>query len=252
MSASLPHFGMRRFEGQVAVITGGASGIGLATAQRMTAEGATVVIWDRKGADAAAASLPNALWFEVDVTSEQSVADAAALTLQKLDRIDVLVTCAGIAGPIVPVQDHPFDEWRRVFDIHVNGTFLCCRAVIAQMIGHGYGRIVTLASMAGKEGNPNASCYSAAKGAIIAFTKSLGKELAHTEVRANVITPGLIDTPLLDQIPKSQSGVTLSKIPQGRRADVQECAAMIAFMASPEVSFNSGAVFDLSGGRATY
>lgn len=243
---------MGRFKGQVAVVTGGARGIGWAVAQRLSAEGARIVIWDMKGAAEAAEKLSDAQGFTVDVSSEESVTQAAADTLTAFGRIDVLVTAAGITGPTRPVQGHPYAPWRQVIDIHLGGVFLCTRAVLDGMIANNYGRIVTIASVAGKEGNPNASSYSAAKAGIIGFTKSLGKELAATGVRANCLAPGLINTPLMEQLPPEQVDFSLSRIPQGRFGTVEECAAMVAFMASTECSFNSGAVFDLSGGRATY
>lgn len=241
-----------RFTGRHAVITGGARGIGLAVARRLTAEGARVALWDLAGAEAAAADLPGAIGLAVDVSDEASVQAAASATETAFGRIDVLVTAAGITGPTHPVQGHPYAPWRQVIDIHLGGVFLCTRAVLDGMVARDYGRIIAVSSVAGKEGNANASSYSAAKAGIIGFTKSLGKELARSGVRANVIAPGLIDTPLMQQLPPEQIQFSLSKIPQGRFGTAEECAAMIAFMASDECSFASGAVFDLSGGRATY
>ena len=243
---------MQRFEGQVAVITGGARGIGLGVARRLASEGARVAIWDLRGAAAAAETLPGAVGFEVDVSDEASVGAALEATERAFDRSEILVTAAGITGETRPVQGHPYATWRQVIDIHLGGVFLCARAVLDGMVARDYGRIVTVASVAGKEGNPNASSYSAAKAGIIGFTKSLGKELAETGVRANVIAPGLIDTPLMEQLPPEQVAFSLSKIPQNRFGTIEEVAAMIAFVASPECSFNSGSVFDISGGRATY
>ncbi|MBT9386019.1 SDR family oxidoreductase [Pseudooceanicola sp. CBS1P-1] len=244
---------MKRFEGQVAVVTGGARGIGRAVAERLASEGARVVIWDLKGAEEAAAALPgNALGLAVDVGQEASVAAAAERTEALCGQVDILVTAAGITGETRPVQGHPYDSWRRVVDIHLGGVFLCARSLLDGMVARDRGRIIAVASVAGKEGNPNASSYSAAKAGIIGFIKSLGKELAPTGVRANVIAPGLINAPLMEQLPPEQVAFSLSKIPQGRFGTVEECAAMIAFMASAECSFCSGAVFDLSGGRATY
>lgn len=243
----------RRFEGLVAVVTGGSRGIGLAVAQRLAAEGARVVLWDLAGAEDTARTLPGeALGLAVDVSDEASVEAAARQTEALCGKVDIIVTAAGITGETRPVQGHPYDSWRRVVDIHLDGVFLCARAVLDGMIDRDYGRIIAVASVAGKEGNPNASSYSAAKAGIIGFIKSLGKELASTGVRANVIAPGLIDTPLMQQLPPEQVEFSLSKIPQGRFGTIEECAAMIAFMASGECSFSSGAVFDLSGGRATY
>ncbi len=241
-----------RFSGRVAVITGGARGIGFAVAQRLTNEGARVALWDLTGAPEAASGLTGAIGVQVDVSDEAGVEAAARQTEAALGRIDILVTAAGITGPTHPVQGHPYASWRQVLDIHLGGVFLCCRAVVDGMVSRDYGRIVTVASVAGKEGNPNASSYSAAKAGIIGFTKSFGKELARTGVRANAFAPGLIDTPLMAQLPPEQVEFSLSRIPQGRFGTVDECAAMVAFLASPECSFSSGAVFDMSGGRATY
>lgn len=242
-----------RFEGRVAVITGGARGIGLAVATRLATEGARVVLWDLKGATEAAATLPGqAIGLDVDVSSEASVTEAARQTEAMCGKVDIMVTAAGITGETRPVHGHPYDSWRRVIDIHLGGVFLCTRAVLDGMLARDYGRIVAVSSVAGKEGNPNASSYSAAKAGIIGFIKSLGKEVATTGVRANVIAPGLINTPLMQQLPPEQVQFSLSRIPQGRFGTVEECAAMIAFMASEECSFNSGSVFDMSGGRASY
>lgn len=244
---------MKRFEGQVAVVTGGSRGIGRAVAERLVSEGARVAIWDLKGArDAAAEIGVQAQGFDVDVSNEASVGAAKLATDAAFDKVDILITAAGITGPTHPVQGHEYASWRKVIDIHLGGVFLCTRAVLDGMISRDYGRIVTVSSVAGKEGNTNASSYSAAKSGIIGFTKSLGKELAETGVRANCIAPGLINTPLMQQLPEHQIQNSLSRIPQGRFGTVEESAAMIAFIASPECSFNSGSVFDMSGGRATY
>lgn len=243
----------QRFEGRTVVVTGGARGIGRAAAERFAAEGARVAIWDLAGAeDAAQAMMRGAIGLGVDVSDEASVEAAARRTEEVFGKVDILVTAAGITGETRPVQGHPYAGWRRVIDIHLGGVFLCTRSVLDGMVARDYGRIIAVASVAGKEGNPNASSYSAAKAGIIGFIKSLGKELALTGVRANVIAPGLINTPLMQQLPPEQVEFSLSKIPQGRFGTVEECAAMIAFMASEECSFSSGAVFDLSGGRATY
>lgn len=244
---------MDRFADKVAVVTGGASGIGLAVVQRLVSEGAKVAIWDWREAENAAKAFGDAaIGIAVDVGDENSVTDAAAATEAALGGVDILVTSAGITGPIHPVKGHPYDTWRQVIDVHVGGVFLCCRAVLDGMIERDYGRIVTVASVAGKEGNPNSSSYSAAKAGIIGFTKSLGKEMAATGVRANVIAPGLINTALMKQLPPEQIEFSLSKIPQGRFGTVEEVASLIGWLSSDECSFNSGAVFDLSGGRATY
>lgn len=244
---------MGRFQGRIAVVTGGSSGIGRAVAARLAGEGAKVAVWDLRRTDEMAASLGNCtLGVTVDVSDEASVAAALGRTRAQLGPIDILVTSAGITGPTLPVKGHPYDSWKQVVDIHLGGVFLCCRAVLDDMVARDYGRIVTVASVAGKEGNPNASSYSAAKAGVIGFTKSLGKELAATGVRANAIAPGVINTPLMEQLPLEQVQFSLGKIPQGRFGTVEECASLIAWLASEECSFNSGAVFDLSGGRATY
>lgn len=242
-----------RFENQVAVVTGGSKGIGLGVARRMTAEGAQVVIWSRSDAAAAAAALGHgALGIQTDVASEASVAAALASTMAAFGKIDVLVTAAGIGATLSPVQDLDLAAWQHVLDTNLNGTFLCCRAVLAGMIERDYGRIVTVASMAGKEPKPKISAYAASKAAVIAFTKSLGQELATTNIRANTITPGAIDTPMTQQLPPPVIKMLASMAPQQRMGTVEECAALICFMASGECSFNSGAVFDLSGGLAAY
>lgn len=244
---------MGRFQGRIAVVTGGARGIGYAVAARLAHEGAKVALWDLRLADGDVDVLSGkAVGVSVDVSDEASVTAAAERTRALLGPVDIMVTAAGVTGPTLPVRGHPYESWKRVVDIHLGGVFLCCRAVLDDMVARDYGRIVTVASVAGKEGNPNASSYSAAKAGIIGFTKSLGKELATTGVRANVIAPGLINTPLMEQLPPEQVQFSLGKIPQGRFGTVGECASLIAWLASEECSFNSGAVFDLSGGRATY
>jgi 2-dehydro-3-deoxy-L-rhamnonate dehydrogenase (NAD+) len=238
--------------GRVAVVTGGARGIGLAIARRFSESGARVAIWDLRNAADAATGIDGAIGLQADVASEASIAAALAETEQRLGGVDILVTSAGMTGLTHPVLGHPIAEWRQVIDVHLVGAFLCCRAVLPGMIERDYGRIVTVASVAGKEGNVNASSYSAAKAGIIGLTKSLGKELAATGVRVNCIAPGLINTPLMEQLPPEQVAWSLSKIPMGRFGTVEEAAALVAWMSSQECSFNSGAIFDLSGGRATY
>lgn len=243
------------FAGRTAVITGGAQGIGLAVAQRLVASGARVALWDRDaGALAAAvAALGAAAHAQaVDVAAPADVAQAARATEEALGAIDVLVCCAGITGPNVPLADYPVEEWKRVFDVNVHGLFLCNRAVVPIMRRKGYGRIVNVASVAGKEGNPNASAYSASKAAVIGLTKSLGKELATTPIRVNCVTPGAVRTAIFQQMTQQHIDFMLSKIPMGRFGLVEEIAALIAWLASEECSFSTGAVFDLSGGRATY
>ena len=240
-------------QGRRAVVTGGARGIGFAVARRFVESGARVAIWDLAGAQESAQVLgPDALGVATDISDETAVADAMAATEAALGGVDILVTSAGMTGPTAPLDGHPLASWRRVIDVHLIGAFLCCRAVLPGMIARDWGRIVTIASVAGKEGNVNASSYSAAKAGIIGMTKSLGKELAATGVRANCLAPGLIDTPLMQQLPPEQVAMSLSKIPMGRFGTVEEVAAMVAWMSSQECSFSTGAVFDISGGRATY
>jgi NAD(P)-dependent dehydrogenase (short-subunit alcohol dehydrogenase family) len=242
-----------RFEGQVVVVTGGAQGIGLGVARQMAAEGAQVVIWSRSNALSAAAALGHeALGIQADVTSEQSVSAALTATLSAFGKIDVLVTSAGIGANLCQVQDMDFAAWQQVINTNLNGTFLCCRAVLPGMVERNYGRIVTVASLAGKEPKPKISAYAASKAAVIAFTKSLGMELATTNVRANTFTPGAIDTPMTQKLPPEVRKMIVSMVPQQRMGTVEECAALIGFMASRECSFNSGAVFDLTGGLASY
>jgi 3-oxoacyl-[acyl-carrier protein] reductase len=237
---------------RVAAITGGARGIGFATAQRFQQSGARVALWDRDGAEAAAKDVAGAIGCTVDVTDERSVAAALAETERRLGPVDILVASAGIAGPNATVADYPVDVWRQIIDVDLNGVFLCCRAVVPGMVRRNYGRIVNIASVAGKEGNPNAAPYSAAKAGVMALTKSLGKELAKTGVRVNCITPAAVRTAIFDQITQEHIDYMLSKIPMGRFGTVEEMAAMIAWLASEECSFSTGGVFDLSGGRATY
>jgi NAD(P)-dependent dehydrogenase (short-subunit alcohol dehydrogenase family) len=227
---------------RVAVITGGLGGIGHVTAERMRRSGATVVLWDL---DPVAG--------QVDVTDEASVARATAEVVSKYGRIDILVNAAGVTSQRTAVVDFPLDLWRRIVDINLTGTFLCCRAVVPHMQKAGYGRIVNLASVAGKEGNPYSAAYSAAKAGVISLTKSLGKELAATEIRVNCIAPAIIATKnLFFDMPEEMRRTWVSRVPMGRPGLPEEAAAMIAWLASEECSFSTGAAFDLSGGRATY
>ena len=243
-------------EGRFAVITGGAAGIGLATAQRMAASGARVALWDRDQAagQQAVVTLPGEghLAVALDVASEGDVAAAAKKTTAAFGAIDILVCSAGITGPNKTVADYGFDDWRKVFDVNMHGVFLCNRAVLPSMMERDYGRIVNIASIAGKEGNPNASAYSASKAAVIGLTKSLGKELARTGIRVNCITPAAVRTGIFDQMTQQHIDFMLSKIPMNRFGTVDEMAGMIAWLASEDCSFSTGAVFDLSGGRAVY
>jgi len=239
-------------KGRIAVVTGGARGIGFAVAERFRRSGARLALWDVDGADAAARRLEGALGSTVDVTDERSVAAALTETERRLGPIDILVASAGITGPNTTVADYAVDAWREVLEVDLTGVFLCCRAVIPLMIKQHYGRIVSISSVAGKEGNPNASAYSAAKAGVIALTKSLGKELAQTGVRVNCVTPAAVKTGMFEQMTEQHIQYMLAKIPIGRFGLVEEMAAMIAWLASEECSFSTGAVFDLSGGRATY
>jgi 3-oxoacyl-[acyl-carrier protein] reductase len=243
------------FTGRSAVVTGGAAGIGLAVAQRLVASGATVALWDRDAAALAnaRAALGGATIVEaLDVADADAVARAAAATARALGRIDVLVCSAGITGPNTTTWEYPLDAWRQVIDVNLNGLFYCNRAVVPLMLKNDYGRIVNIASVAGKEGNPNASAYSTSKAGVIGLTKSLGKELAKTGVRVNCVTPAAVRTAIFDQMTQQHIEFMLSKIPLGRFGTVEEIAALVCWLASEECSFSTGAVFDLSGGRATY
>lgn len=243
------------FQGRTAIVTGGAQGIGLSIAQRLIASGARVRIWDRDQAllSKTVASLGGkASGDAVDVTDPGAIERATRATVESLGRIDVLVNNAGIAGPTASVVEYPIEEWKRVIDIDLHGPFLCCRTVVPHMVKAGYGRIVNIASIAGKEGNPNAAAYAAAKGGLIAFTKALGKELAQTGVLVNCVTPAAAQTAILDQVTPEFAKFMLSKIPMGRFVRVDEIAAMACWLASEDCSFSTGGVFDISGGRATY
>jgi 3-oxoacyl-[acyl-carrier protein] reductase len=243
-----------RFEGRHAVITGGASGLGRDVAKRIVAEGGTVALWDLN-ADALAAAQQEigvAHVVALDVSDADAVAQAAQTTLAALGKIDVLVCSAGITGATVPVHEFPIESWLQVVGVNLNGLFYCNRAIVPALLANGYGRIVNVASVAGKEGNPNASAYSATKAGVIGFTKSLGKELAGKGVIANALTPATFESPILQQLPQSQVDYMRSKIPMGRLGEVHESTAMVCFMASEECSFTTGSVFDTSGGRTTY
>jgi 3-oxoacyl-[acyl-carrier protein] reductase len=243
------------FDGRHAVVTGGATGLGYGIAERLIASGGSVTLWDRDeaaAAKAAAALGPQAFAVRVDVAQHDSVVRALADTLAQSPRIDALVNSAGITGPNTRLWDYPVDDWRQVMEVNINGVFLCCREVVAQMRTQGYGRIVNIASVAGKEGNPNASAYSASKAAVIALTKSLGKELADTGIRVNCVTPAAVKTAIFDQMTPEHIAFMLSKIPMGRFGTVEEVAAMVGWLCTEDCAFATGAVFDLSGGRSTY
>ncbi|MCW4462756.1 SDR family oxidoreductase [Sphingomonas sp. BT-65] len=244
-----------RFAGHTAVITGGASGLGKAVAKRILAEGGKVALWDLS-ADNLAAARDEVGATDVqalDVSDQAAVEAAAKASAAALGgKVDVLVCSAGITGATAPVHEYPVDSWLRVFDINVNGLFYCNRAIVPLMLENGYGRIVNIASVAGKEGNPNASAYSASKAAVIGLTKSLGKELAGKGVIANALTPATFESPILAQLPQSQVDYMRSKIPMGRLGEVEESAAMVCFMASEECSFTTASTFDTSGGRTTF
>jgi NAD(P)-dependent dehydrogenase (short-subunit alcohol dehydrogenase family) len=241
--------------GHVAIVTGGAQGIGQSIVERFAASGATVEIWDLDGDLAAetAAEIGETVHARgVDVTDAAAVTAAAKACEGAHGPIDILVTSAGIAGPNKKTWEYPLDAWERIMKINVDGTMLCCRAVIPSMIAQGYGRIVTVASVAGKEGNANAAPYSASKAAVIALTKSLGKELATLDIAVNTITPAAARTRIFDQMSQEHIDFMLSKIPRNRFVEPREIAGMVAWLCSAENSFTTGAVFDLSGGRATY
>jgi 3-oxoacyl-[acyl-carrier protein] reductase len=245
----------QRFTDRRAVVTGGASGIGLGVCRRLLAEGAKVSIWDAN-ADAIAAARKalsgKVEAVRVDISDPEAVERAGRETTEIFGGIDILVASAGITGPNVTLWDYPVEAWRQVIDVNLNGMFYCNRAVVPAMLAGGYGRIVNVASIAGKEGNPNASAYSASKAAVIGLTKSLGKELAKNKITVNCVTPAAVHTPIFDQMSQSHIDFMLSKIPMGRFGQVEEVVALIAWLASEECSFTTGGVFDVSGGRATY
>ncbi|HWK72291.1 SDR family NAD(P)-dependent oxidoreductase [Pollutimonas sp. M17] len=244
------------FSGRHAVITGGAAGIGLAIAARLTEGGAGVTLWDRDPQALAKAQADlgsQSIRIEqVDVGDEASVQSAADATVKAAGAVDILVNSAGITGPNTSVWEYPPAEWDRVMRVNLRGPFLCCRAIVPHMRANDYGRIVNIASVAGKEGNPNASAYSASKAAVIALTKSLGKELAQTGITVNCITPAAVRTAIFDQMTQEHIDYMLSKIPMNRFGKTEEIAALVAWLCSEDCSFSTGATFDISGGRATY
>ena len=244
-----------RYDGRNAIVTGGAQGIGRAVVDRLASEGARVVVWDSdaRALDAIAKDLGGGGRVACDdITDDAAVEAAAAKVAGSHGTLDVLVHSAGIAGPTMPVADYPAADWRRVIEVDLNGAFNVNKAVVRRMMAQARGRIVNIASVAGKEGNPNAAAYSAAKAGLIALTKSLGKETAGHDIAVNVITPAAAKTRILEQVSQAHIDYMLSKIPRGRFVTVEEIAALVLWLASDENSFTTGAVFDISGGRATY
>ncbi len=244
-------------EGRAAIVTGGARGIGLAVAARLLADGAKVALWDADPAalEAARAGLgadERVAVATVDVTDPAAIEAARDAAHGAFGGLDILVNSAGIAGPTVPALDYGLDDWRRVLEVNLTGTFLACKLVAPVMVARGWGRIVNIASLAGKEGTPNAPAYSASKAGVIAFTKSLGKELAATGVLANSVAPAALDTDMVKHMSQEHVRIMVSKSPLGRLGTAEECAALVAWLCSPDCSFSTGAAFDLSGGRAVY
>jgi 3-oxoacyl-[acyl-carrier protein] reductase len=241
-------------KGRGAVVTGGAAGIGFAIAQRLAASGAKVSLWDRdeKALAESAKTLGGAHTARLDVSDEVQVLHARDDTAKVLGKVDALVCSAGITGPNLTTWDYPVADWKQVLDINLTGVFLCNKAVVPHMRANDYGRIVNIASIAGKEGNPNASAYSASKAGVISLTKSLGKELAKSGIRVNCVTPAAVKTGMFSQMTPTHIDFMLSKIPMGRFGEVEEIAALVAWLCTEDCSFSTGAVFDLSGGRAVY
>ena len=244
-------------KGKRAIVTGAARGIGFAIAERLLQSGATVTLWDiefpnLEKAQADLKSAGNVFSVEVDVTQENSINRGVDLTYEHMGDVEILINNAGITGGNATVWDMGITEWQKVLDIDLTGVFLCCRALAPRMMSKGYGRIVNIASIAGKEGNPNAAHYSAAKAGVISLTKSLGKEMVETGVLCNCVTPAVIETPMLDQMTDQHNNYMVSKIPLNRMGKPEEVAALVAWLASEDCSFSTGAVFDISGGRATY
>lgn len=233
------------FNGRVAVVTGGASGIGATIAEQLRSAGATVVIWDMQAENTAYSA-------KVDISDDAQIADATKALLAHHTKLDFLINSAGFTGPTMPLTEYAIDMWQRIIDVNLVGTFKVCRALVPLMQDNGYGRIVNLASLAGKEGTPNASAYSAAKGGVIAMTKSLGKELAQSEIRVNCVAPAAVDTAILQQMSPEHVQIMIDKSPMQRLGEVEEVAQLAMWLCSGACTFNTGAVFDLSGGRATY
>ena len=239
-------------ENRVAIVTGGAQGFGLAITKRFIESGAKVLIWDKDTEYLNKVDLKNTHKIEVDVSNYKSVENAFAESLTHENKIDILINNAGIAGPNFKTWDYPLEEWQKVIDIDLSGVFYCCKTIAPHFIKNNYGRIVNISSIAGKEGNPNAMPYSAAKAGVIALTKSLGKELAEKNISVNCVTPAPAKTRIFDQITQEHIDYMLSKIPRNRFVLVEELASLVAWMSSEENSYTTGSTFDLSGGRATY
>lgn len=239
-------------ENRVAIVTGGAQGFGLAITKRFIESGARVLIWDKDTEYLNKVDLKNIQKIEVDVSNYKSVENAFAESLTHENKIDILINNAGIAGPNFKTWDYPLEEWQKVIDIDLSGVFYCCKTIVPHFIKNNYGRIVNISSIAGKEGNPNAMPYSAAKAGVIALTKSLGKELAENNISVNCVTPAPAKTRIFDQITQEHIDYMLSKIPRNRFVLVEELASLVAWMSSEENSYTTGSTFDLSGGRATY
>ena len=243
-----------RFSGRNAIVTGGASGLGLLVGARILEEGGRVSLWDLHASGLAEAKkkLGEIHTMPVNVCNHEQVIEAARQTGAAMGHVDILINCAGITGATAPVHEYPVESWLQVLDVNLNGTFYCCREIVPLLLARGYGRIVNIASVAGKEGNPNASAYSASKAAVIGLTKSLGKELATRGVLVNCITPATFESPILEQLPQSQIDYMRSRIPMGRLGEAGESAALVCWLASEECSFSTAATFDISGGRTTY
>ena len=239
-------------ENRVAIVTGGAQGFGLAITKRFIESGAKVLIWDKDAEYLNKVDLKNTQKIEVDVSNYKSVENAFAESLTHENKIDILINNAGIAGPNFKTWDYPLEEWQKVIEIDLTGVFYCCKTIVPHFIKNNYGRIVNISSIAGKEGNPNAMPYSAAKAGVIALTKSLGKELAENNISVNCVTPAPAKTRIFDQITQEHIDYMLSKIPRNRFVLVEELASLVAWMSSEENSYTTGSTFDLSGGRATY
>ena len=237
---------------RTAIVTGGVQGFGLAVVKRFIDSGAKVVIWDRDQKLLDDLNIDNTIKINIDISNFDNVLSGFKSTLERVDKIDILVNNAGIAGPTVKSWEYPNDDWQKIMDINLTGTFNCCKVIIPHMIKNNYGRIVNVASIAGKEGNPNAMPYSASKAGVIALTKSLGKELADKNIAVNCITPAAAKTRIFDQISQEHIDYMLSKIPRNRFVLVDELASMVSWMASEENSYTTGSAFDLSGGRASF